>query len=168
MRYSKPRNVLMVQTDSLTGETIGAVIQYFYDAGALNVQVVSTITKKNRPGYMIFIDVSPDRIPAVEEVILRETGSTGWHVLNTEHRYVSTEIRKVPCEVYVGEKHFTYEVACKVSDEIPGLVRPEHDCVKALKDILAEEYNLTLSLEFIRESMIRAFSSDDNLMNIHF
>ena len=36
---------------------MGSVIEYLYDAGACNVQVIPTITKKNRPGYLFLIDV---------------------------------------------------------------------------------------------------------------
>ena len=44
--YSKEGMLLLVQVDHLNGELLGEVIDHFYEAGAKNVQIVSTITKK--------------------------------------------------------------------------------------------------------------------------
>ena len=58
--YTKEGILLLVQTDHLDGETLGNLIGRFYDEGAKNVQVISSLTKKNRPGHLILIDVSPE------------------------------------------------------------------------------------------------------------
>ena len=54
--HTKDGQVFMVQVDHLSGEQIGQSIGRFYAVGASNVQVISAITKKNRPSYVFFID----------------------------------------------------------------------------------------------------------------
>lgn len=57
--HSKNGLVFMVQVDHLTGECVGQAIDHLYGAGAANVQVVSAITKKNRPSYMFLLTAVP-------------------------------------------------------------------------------------------------------------
>ena len=64
--YSKEGLLILVQIDHLNGEILGSIIEDFYHAGAKNVQIVSTITKKNRPACMIFIDVPFQKAEEVE------------------------------------------------------------------------------------------------------
>ena len=45
--YSKEAVLFLVQVDHLSGEILGDVVDSFYAAGAKNVQIISSITKKN-------------------------------------------------------------------------------------------------------------------------
>ena len=50
-------NILMlVQTDDLSGEQVGYAIQQLIELGVDNVQVMPTVTKKNRHAYLVLID----------------------------------------------------------------------------------------------------------------
>lgn len=78
----------------MDGEIIGSVIDSFYEAGAKNVQIVTAVTKKNRPSYMIFVDAREKDADAIEQVIVEECGSSGWHRIETCHRYTNVSILK--------------------------------------------------------------------------
>lgn len=155
--YEKRGCVLLVQTDHITGELIGTVIEDFYRAGAFNVQVIPTITKKNRPGHLFFIDASPDDNLQIESLIVNELRATGWHRLESVHRHVATEIRrqKVVFDTDVGPLSFTVKI--KVVKEQPGHIRPEHASCLALRAALREK-GVNLSLHEINQEIIRQLS----------
>ena len=56
---------------------MGQSIDLFYAAGASNVQVVSAVTKKNRPSYIFFINRKTERADTVEGTIVRELHPVG-------------------------------------------------------------------------------------------
>lgn len=80
--YSKKGLLFLIQADHLTGEVPGDVIDSFYQAGTKNVQVSSTVTKKNRPAHVIMADATEATASAIEEVIVEECGSSGCHRLS--------------------------------------------------------------------------------------
>ena len=133
--YEIRGNILFVQVDHLSGEVIGTAIEDLYDAGARNVQVIPTVTKKNRPGHLFLIDVPEGKIPAVESVIL-ELGSSGWHLIETAHRHVATEIRDVEVAFETPEGSFDFTVQVKVMRSHEESMRPEHSSCLALREIL--------------------------------
>ena len=134
--YEKPGNIILVQTDHVQGEIIGTIIGDLYEAGAFNVQVIPTITKKNRPGYLFFIDAVPGGDPQIESIIIHELGATGWHQISSNHRHVETEIweREVRFDTSEGVLHFT--VLIKVIKEKPKVMRPEHSSCLAIREAL--------------------------------
>ena len=75
--YSEGGLIFLVMVDHLNGELLGGVIDSFYAAGAKNVQIISSITKKNRPSYIILIDGNENSAEKIENVIINECGSYG-------------------------------------------------------------------------------------------
>ena len=72
--FSKEGIFFTVQVDHLNGEIMGSIFDMFYSTGALNVQCLQTITKKNRPGNIFLIDVLPEKAESMED-IYENTGS---------------------------------------------------------------------------------------------
>ncbi|WP_243259383.1 nickel insertion protein [Eubacterium sp. 1001713B170207_170306_E7] len=136
--HSKNGLVFMVQVDHLTGECVGQAIDRLYGAGAANVQVVSAITKKNRPSYVFFIDCCPASGDAVEAVIAGELTSGGWHKLSTEHRYQYNDKLKRPVVIEHGGERLSFSVEGKRFES--GSLRPEHDSVMALREAVYEKW----------------------------
>lgn len=145
-RFRKDGNLLYVQADHVTGELVGSVIEYLYEAGAGNVQVISTVTKKNRPGYILLIDVKCDFLDAVEQVLIRELSVTGWHQICTEHCHLAVDYLKKPVEFCLEQDRFCMEVEGKKICGITETLRPEHRSCAKLKEILRRK-NRDLSLE---------------------
>ena len=155
--FSKKRNLLIVQMDSITGETAGSCIGLLYEAGALNVQVVNTVTKKNRPGFMFVIDCADSVLDSVERVIVGELGATGWQRVASEHCYIEVETQEKEVLVTAGGKSFTATLQRKVSSANPGLIRPEYDCCIALRDMLAKRCGVDVPLSVVSQKIVEAF-----------
>lgn len=156
--YEKPGSILMVQVDHISGEAIGTIIDDLYRAGAFNVQVIPTITKKNRPGHLFLIDGAPNDLEKIEEVILGEIGATGWHHLKSAHRHVGTEIieREVGFDTPEGRLLFTTQI--KIVKKKPDQMRPEHASCFAIREALREK-GVHLSLTEIQQSIIQQVKS---------
>ena len=93
-KYSKPRILIMAMCDNITGEAAGESFDHLYQAGAKNVQIMNTITKKNRPGYLYVIDCDEQSVGSIEDILITEIGTTGWHRINSEHCYTDVEYLK--------------------------------------------------------------------------
>ena len=147
--HTKDGLVFMVQVDHLSGESIGQSIEAFYQAGASNVQVVSSITKKNRPGYIVFIDCRPQYSEAVEKLIVSEYVVGGWHVINTKHRYLHSEIVDYPLDVISSHTEDRYRGRIKGKIFEGGTVRPEHDSVVELQKGINRFFDRELSYNYV-------------------
>jgi uncharacterized protein (DUF111 family) len=69
--------VLETNLDDLPGEVVGYTTTQLIEAGALDAFVTSIQMKKNRPGVMISVLCDESKIPALEEVLFRETATLG-------------------------------------------------------------------------------------------
>ena len=161
MRYhSKAGTVFMVQVDHLAGEQLGFAIQQFYDAGASNVQVVSSITKKNRPSYIFFIDCREEYRTAVEEAIPKELGAGGWHVIKTVHHYqFSDSVKRRVCVHPEGQDALYVTVVGKKFEN--GNLRPEHESVLEFQEAIYEKYGRHVQYQVLYHAIMEALLSVD-------
>ena len=56
------------------------------EKGALDATIIPTITKKNRPGYLIQVITNEDKIESLTELLIKETGTLGVRLLK-QQRY---------------------------------------------------------------------------------
>jgi len=139
--HSKNGVLFIVQIDHLTGEQIGYVIERFYDAGASNVQVMSSVTKKNRPAHVIFIDCRAERSENVEALIPEELGAGGWHKVTTEHHFLYNKILERKVIVRHGDETGPeWTVMGKWFEN--GNLRPEHDSVISLQEAIHGQFGI--------------------------
>ena len=69
--------VLETNLDDLPGEVIGYCYDLLFAAGALDVWSTPIAMKKNRPGVILSVIAPADAVPAIEEVLFRETQTFG-------------------------------------------------------------------------------------------
>lgn len=69
--------VLETNLDDVPGEVIGYAQERLFHAGALDVYVIPLMMKKSRPGVLLGVIAPPDAVPAIEDVLFRETGTLG-------------------------------------------------------------------------------------------
>jgi uncharacterized protein (TIGR00299 family) protein len=69
--------VLETNLDDLPGEVVGYTTMKLTEGGALDAFVTPIQMKKNRPGVMISVLCDESRIPAMEEILFRETATLG-------------------------------------------------------------------------------------------
>lgn len=127
------QDVLVLETnlDDVTGEDLGGALAALYEAGALDVHVIGTTTKKNRPGHLLRVIAPPERGTALIQGILRETGSLGVRVRLERRVCLDREFEEVT--VTVGE--ISRAIRVKVArDPAGGFVhaKPEFDDLQAL------------------------------------
>lgn len=147
--YSKEGILFVVQVDHISGEICGSIFDCLYDAGARNVQCFATITKKNRPGNVFLIDVGCEAEQAVEEVIVREIGSTGWHKVVTEHRHVPTQVVSREVEIVVRACSFLFFIEAKQTKGLKDSLRAEHACCELLKEKIKSTCDTDIALRTI-------------------
>ncbi len=87
----KERLLFLVQCDNLEGEQAAPAMESLYEAGAKNVQLLSSLTKKGRPGYVFLIDGDEASADAIESVIVKELGVTGWHRIGAQGGRIGAE-----------------------------------------------------------------------------
>jgi len=69
--------VLETNLDDLPAEVIGYCYDLLFAAGALDVFSTPILMKKNRPGVMLSVLCPAAAVPAVEEILFRETHTFG-------------------------------------------------------------------------------------------
>jgi len=69
--------VLETNLDDLPAEVIGYCYDLLLAAGALDVYSTPIFMKKNRPGVMLSVLASETALPALEEILFRETATFG-------------------------------------------------------------------------------------------
>lgn len=157
---------MTVFVDSVTGEAVGDSVSRLYYAGAKNVQVISTVTKKNRPGYMFVIDCSSENVDVVENVIVSELQATGWHRIQSDHCYIAVDVEDLDVVVSANGKSFTMTVQRKVSSAAPELVRPEYESCSELREKVKTICGISMSLPQAKAKIAQAFRSKDTLPQI--
>lgn len=164
--YSKEGLLILVQADHLTGEQAGDAVGCFYEAGAKNVQVISAITKKNRPSYLFLIDAAPEDVQEIETLIVRELGSAGWHRIETCHRHTDVTVIEKQARILAGSETYFFLIRGKVTGGDPDSVRPEYEDCAALKDLLAQKAGLHISLMQVQREAARLLRGE--ILQMHF
>jgi len=143
--------LLLVQIDHLPGDLLGEALDRLCAAGAKNVQLFPTLTKKGRPGHVLMVDVPVSLEPAIEEVLLTEVGVTGWHAITTQHVYYNTEILDIDLVVFTPNGVLRHQVSGKRLIRDGSALVPEHRSCVELSERLASECGLRVPLrELVR------------------
>ena len=71
--------LLLVQIDDAPGELLGDVVRTLGEMGAKNVQLLSSLAKKGRPGYVLLIDIlAQQEAEAKKGGAAAPKGGAGW------------------------------------------------------------------------------------------
>lgn len=99
--------VLETQVDDATGQVVAYACEQVLSSGALDCFVVPIIMKKGRPGQLLTVLCRPDGVAAIEQLLLRETGTLGVRRHLAERtklarQHVTVETRFGPIRVKLG------------------------------------------------------------------
>ena len=91
--------VIETNIDDSTAEELGLAMEKLFAAGAADVHFEPCFMKKNRPAYMLRVVAAAKRLPAMEDVIFRNTSTIGLRKYAVERRCMNREIARValPC-----------------------------------------------------------------------
>jgi pyridinium-3,5-bisthiocarboxylic acid mononucleotide nickel chelatase len=113
--------VLETNLDDISGEAIGHTFGLLLEAGALDVYTVPLGMKKNRPGVLLGILASEDRIAAIEEIVFRETRTFGIR----RHAVERDKLRRRPMTVETPWGPVLGKLGWL--EGRPAIFTPEHD-----------------------------------------
>jgi len=156
-----PSLLILAQVDHACGDIISSVLEQLTAAGAKNVNLVASLTKKGRPGYLLFIDVHADDLAAVERLLALELGVLGWRVMAGEHRGPAVDEQIVCISVALDTGPTSLAVPAKlVSDTLTGRSVPqiEHDFCVRLKAELFAAHGVDIPLRVLKARVQSAVS----------
>lgn len=132
--------LLMAQVDDVPGEQIGEFIRQAEALGARNVQVVASVTKKGRPGYLVYLDISAELETAAGRLLGAELGTWGYRILQAEHRHFDITRIETALGVTIGGAAHRFALRTKVIADGADVLRvkAEHDDLVTICTTLRE------------------------------
>ena len=85
-------SVVECEIDDMNPQLFGVAMDQLYAAGALEVFYTPVQMKKNRPGTLLTVVVSPEKRPAIADVIFRETTTIGLRHYEVDRECLAREI----------------------------------------------------------------------------
>ncbi|MEM2843457.1 MAG: nickel pincer cofactor biosynthesis protein LarC [Candidatus Bathyarchaeia archaeon] len=123
--------VLETNLDDVSGEVIGYVIERLMNEGAKDASVIPMFTKKNRPGYILKVLSSEDKVNKLISLIMKETGTLGIRVTPCI-RHLALR-RKAIAKIDLNQSK--EQIAVKISRSKEGeviQVKPEYEEAKKI------------------------------------
>lgn len=155
--------LIIAQVDHSTGEVIGHSIQQLFKIGAWNVQLLQSITKKNRPSYMLFIDLPEDIVEDVAFFLASELGIWGYHILESHHVHFDVSFKEKTLCLVAGERNAIFKIKPKYIFQKDRLlsIKIDHDQLVQIQSKL-QEWDYRYSLAALRGSLeTRLWAGDD-------
>lgn len=95
-------SVLETSLDDVSGEVLGYALERLYEEGALDVQIISTITKKNRPGYIVAVVCKQGDEEKLACILMEETGTLGIRVSRAQRFCINRKTLEISIPGYKG------------------------------------------------------------------
>lgn len=124
-------SILETNLDNITGEVLGHSFSSLMNAGALDVTIIPTVTKKNRPGHLLRVITKPEDSLTVSEAIIRETGTLGVRTLPYVHRDIA-ERKIIPIEMDMDGVKFKIRIKVGLIGEEIINIAPEYEDAKKI------------------------------------
>lgn len=163
----KKARLLFAQADHVSGEVTGFAVGRIMELGAHNVQLISSVTKKNRPGHIIIIDTDDTHEGAISQFLARELKISGYHRIDTSHIFQQVTISRRNLIICANGKKRTFRCEIKIIGDPsnPLSIDVEHDALVKLQKVLrAQKKELSLSdLKTAIESKLRASGKEITL-----
>ena len=132
IKYSKD-TVSLIETnvDDVSGEVLARVIEVSLDKGAYDATASQYIGKKGRPGFTVRITCDKERARTFADLLVRETGTLGVKVKETERWVVKRSQKTLAVRINGKTRKIRIKVAL-----IDGRERfkPEFEDAKKLSD----------------------------------
>jgi uncharacterized protein (DUF111 family) len=163
----KKARLLFAQADHVSGEVTGFAVGRIMELGAHNVQLISSVTKKNRPGNIIIIDTDDDHEGVIAQFLAKELKVSGYHRIDTTHIFQRVTFSRK--NLVIRSKGKRRMVHCEIKiigdPSNPLSIDVEHDALVKLQKVLrAQRKELSLSeLKTEIESKLRTSGKEITL-----
>jgi hypothetical protein len=118
--------VLETNLDDVSGETLGYAIDRIMAEGALDISVIPTVTKKNRPGYILKAITDKDHLQDLTYTLMEETGTLGVRFYSSQRHIAARKTETMSISIEGLEAEVRYKVS-KTLDGKVIQVKPEHE-----------------------------------------
>lgn len=163
----KKARLLFVQADHVSGEVTGFAVGRIMELGAHNVQLISSITKKNRPGNIFIIDTDDKHEGVISQFLAKELKVSGYHRIDTSHIFQRVTFSRKKLTIRTNGKGRTFHCEIKIIGDLsnPLSIDIEHDAlVKLQKALRAQKKETSLSeLKAAIESKLRVSAEEITL-----
>ena len=159
--------LLMAQVDDVPGELIGEFIQRAVDIGAKNVQVVPSITKKNRPGFIVYVDVAESLENDIAALFGAELGTWGYRIIAAEHKHFEIERFDVQVKICISEIERVFELRAKRISQagVFTRVKAEYDDISKICRSM-REHNQSIAVGELKAAVESALKNDKQATEI--
>lgn len=160
--------LIFAQVDSVPGDSMAYAMTSLYDAGAHNVSLVPSLTKKGRPGYLLIIDTSIKAQSKIEDILIAELGLLGWRLMASQHVSLKVEVAETVLVLEVLGKSLPLRVPTKRGITSDGRTVQSIDyqfCVE-LKRRLWDELSTEISLRELRTLLWSAVIRGENRVTL--
>jgi uncharacterized protein (DUF111 family) len=150
----KKGRLLFVQVDHVSAEVTGFAVGRIMDLGARNVQLIPSITKKNRPGAIFIIDTDDRHEEAIALFLARELKVAGYHRIETLHLFqqISFQQRDLVVKAAGTKRTITCDVKIVGDPADPLSIDVEHDALVKIQKLLNKK-NRACSLGELRTAI---------------
>ncbi|MBN1498460.1 MAG: DUF111 family protein [Spirochaetes bacterium] len=149
--------LMLLMIDHLSGEEMGHLMGRLYFWGAGNVHVVPTQTKKSRPGYLVFADISRVEDALLSENLAREFGISGYHRIESSHCHREISSTTSTLTVCHRGESISIDFPVKVigSCDSPLHARAEYEGLALICDTIHARCGAAPSLSLIKKEIAK-------------
>ncbi|WP_456474062.1 nickel pincer cofactor biosynthesis protein LarC [Candidatus Pyrohabitans sp.] len=124
--------LLETSVDDVPGEILGSAVGELFRAGALDVQIIPTVAKKNRPGYVVQVISPLGQEEALAQLMMRELGTLGVRFSRISMRFrLRRETRKIRVRISDYEGEVRVKLGIDARGEVVTL-KPEYEDAKRI------------------------------------
>ncbi len=142
--------ILESNVDDVRGEILGRSIPILVNDGALDVSIIPTVTKKNRPGHLIKVICKEAQVNHLIKSIMKNTGTLGVRIIEANRACLVRKNINYPIEIEGDSNTVTIKVSIDDSNQILNYKLEYDDLAE-----LAENRNIPfLKLEKMVQSQV--------------
>ncbi|MFX0011013.1 MAG: nickel pincer cofactor biosynthesis protein LarC [Candidatus Hermodarchaeota archaeon] len=130
--YLEKVSIIETNLDDVSGEIIGHFINSLEKDKYLDIQIIPSLTKKNRPSHIIQLLCHPKDTFFLIDKIINELGTLGVRYSVTKRICIERDFKTLDLKIIDKEYPITFKIAyIKVNNEIKILnVKPEYEDLK--------------------------------------
>lgn len=152
--------LILAQADHLTGEEIGFAMDQIMEWGAYNVYSFPGITKKNRTGCVLLIDIDPKVESKWSRLLAEQLSIFGYHQILTSHFCSRFSVQKRKLIIREKDACLETEIHVKTADDIGDSVRVEHADLARVREQVEQKLNRRIPLSKLRALLELQILSD--------
>ena len=138
--YNKEEIVLLeTNVDDVSGEIIGHTLNKIIENGALDINIIPTYTKKNRPSNIIQVLTSPELETEMVEILVSELGTLGIRTQTISRHVISRSEKKLKINIEDKIEEINLKISRNQENKIIR-IKPEYDDLKRI----AQKFELSL------------------------